>query len=133
MIRSFPLPNGYQPSTVRLTVFVHTSQGCCLLGFVESLGHMQTAKGFLQWFCLWVLRRRHLSALWRVCCGKGPEQGCCECLAATFAPPGLLPRSTLVLVHSCLLLGERLHKHLTFATAKEWVHVASDGCFPDEQ
>lgn len=56
-------------------------------------------------------------------------QGHCECLAATFMPPGLLPRSLLALVHSCLLLGQRLHKHPAFAMAKEWVCAASDSHF----
>lgn len=41
MIRSLPLPDRCQPSTVRLTVFVHTSQGLCLLGFVKSLGNSE--------------------------------------------------------------------------------------------
>lgn len=60
-------------------------------------------------------------------------QGHFECLAATFTPPGLLHWSLLVLVHFCLLVEQRLHKHPAFATGKDWVCVAGDGRFPDEQ
>jgi len=127
VIRSFPLPNGCQPSTVRLTAFVDTSQGLCLLGFVKKfegfrkafLWHVQTAECLLKWPCLWVLRRGRLPPWWRVCPREGAMQGHCECLAATFTPPGLLPSSLLVMVHSCLHLGQGLHKHPAFETAKE--------------
>lgn len=59
-------------------------------------------------------------------------QGHCECLAATFTRSGLLP-SLLALIHSCLLLGQKLHKRPTFTMTKKWVCAASDSRFPDEQ
>lgn len=60
---------------VRLTVFIRTSRAFYFKEFESFrkvfLWHRQITKCLLKWPCVWVLRRGHLSALWRVCPGKG--------------------------------------------------------------